>query len=526
MVQDLTKRLYVRNVDEWETILSDGKLSNRKLGVKVVDHGIILPARKHSTVAGYAGGVCDENFNFVAGFNRFNTGRKAWINVDAAYSVAREDIVQLDEDVIFGGTLNGHFGHFMMENWCRLWYVLQHPELDFKIVFIIAKYGQKSWFDDFFRLMGIAKERIVYVNKPTQFRSVTVPDQSQYWNDFTKEWTLPFQAIKSHVKPAEPKKLYLTRTKLEGKTVHIHNEGYFEDFFSAHGFEVVAPEKLTSEEQISLIMGADEIAATMGTLTHWALFCKPTAKFIMLPRTENYDGHFQRIVNNIFSNYYIVDVSKNFMYANHDTGECLIGSTKYWKEFVSDYFGEQIDEDDDAPYFDDALENYVNFWFKKYANTDKVVSSLRDMCNRIVTLENKLHIKRPLLTYQTHVDKFGWGTWKFENQISNPLEQRRDIQAIKIDFPEHKVYYSVYFNDAEGWSQEVSSSEMAGTVGKAKPITGIKIRLDDSGGGAFDILYRVHTFDGVWTPWARNGAELLSQGVKLNSIQIKLETKT
>ena len=416
-----------------------------------------------------------------------------------------------------------------MENWCRLWFVIQHPELKLKVLFVISHYGYKSWFDAFFRAMGIEDDRIVYVKQPTQCRSVIVPDQAQYWDDFTKEWLLPFQAIKSRVTPGKTKKLYLTRTKLENRPVHIHNEEYFENFFAQRGFEVVSMEKLTAEEQISLIMGADEIASVMGTLTHWALFCKPTAKFIMFPRTRQDDGHFQRYINNVFRNYYIVDVSKNFMYAHHDLGECLIGSTKYWKEFVSDYFGEQITEDDDAPYFQDALSKYIDFWLKKYStekNLNLYVDSLKDMCNRIVALESELAKNRPLLAYQTHVTNKGWVAWTSENQLSNSTNDKLDIQAVKINFPGHDVFYAIYFNETEGWSAEVSNSEMAGTTGKNKPVTGIKIRLDDSGASEFDILYRVHTFNGKWTDWAKNGEELFSQGDKINSIQIKLDSKS
>ena len=130
------------------------------------------------------------------------------------------------------------------------------------------------------------------------------------------------------------------------------------------------------------------------------------------------------------------------------------------------------------------------------------------------------------LGYQTHVDKDGWNNgWKSENQISNPLDQKRDIQAIKINFPNHKIYYSVYFNDKEGWSAEVQSPQMAGTVGVRKPIYGMRIRFDEAGSKEYDILYRMHKFDNTWTHWAKNGEALYSHGVKLNAIQIKLESK-
>ena len=56
-------------------------------------------------------------------------------------------------------------------------------------------------------------------------------------------------------------------------------------------------------------------------------------------------------------------------------------------------------------------------------------------------------------------------------------------------------------------------------------IYGIKIRLDEVDAKEFDVFYRVHTFDGEWTARTKNGAELLSNGVQLNALQIKLEPK-
>lgn len=542
MAEGLSKKFYVENVETWNNSLNKKRLFDRKLEVKVIEHAIVLPARPLPPDGmRFEGGVCDKDFNFVAGYSRIDPFEKApgygWASLESSYTVDKKEIIQFDEDVIYGGTLMGHFGHFILECWSRLWYVIQNPQLQSKILFITTTHGgYKSWFDDFFRLMGIDKERIVYVKKPTQCRSVTVPEQSQYssWNliKFTKEFFIPYQAIKSRVTPSETKKLYLTRSSfgISNYPRICINEEYFEDFFSARGFKVVAPEKLSVEEQISLIMGADEIAATLGTLTHWAMFCKPSTRFIMINR-ESSAQHIQIFINETFgiNNYYIVDGYKKLLYVeNHINGVFMLGSNKYWKKFVEDYFAEQILEDDDAPYLEEALDKYVDTWYKKYANSqEKIVGSLKDMCRRIIKLENGSIKNRPLLTYQTHVAKNGWKDgWKSESQFSNPLDKQYDIQAIKINFPEHNVYYAVYYNAEEGWSKEVSNSEIAGTTGKSKAIMGIKIRLDETGAKEFDILYRVHKFDGQWTAWAKNGEELISQGVKLNAIQISLKPKS
>ena len=114
-----------------------------------------------------------------------------------------------------------------------------------------------------------------------------------------------------------------------------------------------------------------------------------------------------------------------------------------------------------------------------------------------------------------------------ENSFSGPLDQKRSIQAIKIDFsrPFHDVYYSVYHAKKSVWTAEVPTAEMSGTTGRSKPIKGIKIRLDEAGAKEFDIIYRLHKFNGEWTSWAKNGEELYSQGLNVNAIQIKLEPK-
>ena len=461
-------------------------------------------------------------------------------HIASAYTVDRKDIIQVDENVIYGGALVGIFGHFLTLGMKRLWFALQNNSGGGeKIVFIG---GYKPFYDEFFRLMGLEKDRIIYIDKPMQFRSVTVPDQSQdYCYAFTKEFLLPYQAIKARVTPGKVKKIYLTR---RGHSNIINprkcamacfNEEYFEDFFEAHGFKIIELEELPIEEQISLIMGADEIASTCGTLSHWVLFCKPSTTLIMLNRTKNYVSGIQCFVMEAvnFKNYYVVDGSHNFMYAVHATGACMLGSNKYWKEFVAFYFHEQIEDDEAYIYLQDAINDYVDFWCTRYfdpeslrAKTEKprAVNSLKALCRRVLELERGESIeeeRRPLLRYQTHVHVQGWSSWIKEGAYSNLLDKRFDIQAIKINFPTHKVYYSVY--NAEGWSEEVANDKIAGTTGKSKSIYGMKVRLDEAGSKEFDILYRMHKFDGTWTTWAKNGEELYSDEIKLNAIQIKLK---
>lgn len=68
MEKDLFGKFYLQNPDDWKYFFSKKRFSERKLAVKVVEHGIVLPARQ--IPRGWAGGVCDNDFNFIAGFSK------------------------------------------------------------------------------------------------------------------------------------------------------------------------------------------------------------------------------------------------------------------------------------------------------------------------------------------------------------------------------------------------------------------------------------------------------------------------
>ena len=167
---------------------------------------------------------------------------------------------------------------------------------------------------------------------------------------------------------------------------------------------------------------------------------------------------------------------------------------------------------------DKQLEIYREFYKKHYP------AELVGIFDETIKMNRKI-ASADILIYQTYVAKKGWGKWISENRISDDIAQNLRIEAVKISFPAHDVYYSVCYNDKEGWSKEVASPEQAGTTGNGKPIYGIKIRLDEADAKKFDILYRVHKFDGEWTAWAKNGEAIYSHGQKLNAIQIKMEPK-
>ena len=74
MIKDLTAGFYVQNVEAVKKKLLRKRFSDRKLEVKVIEQGMVLPARIIDGV--WKGGVCDKDFNFIAGNIRTEPPKK------------------------------------------------------------------------------------------------------------------------------------------------------------------------------------------------------------------------------------------------------------------------------------------------------------------------------------------------------------------------------------------------------------------------------------------------------------------
>ena len=379
--KELQKRLYVSNYDQWANLVNKNFISDRKLKVTEIDDGVILPAKWVEEPV-YKGGVFDLNMNFVAGFFRKNPPKNSLFGVCGAYDV--DEIAKSDEEVIFGGVLIGFFGHFILECLGRMWYILQNPQDQRKIVFLIVR-EECEYFYQFFNLLDIDRERIIILQAPTQFKKVIVPDESIHsWYDYTKEYLMPYDYIRGKVQKGNIKKLYLTRSKLTltGRSTdefpgkYLCNEEYFEQFYSGKGYKVISPEEFSIEEQISMIAGADEIVSTLGSLSHFALFCKPGTKFTILNRVDNDTLYPQCLINEAKKiDWYIVDASMNFLpIQERGGGVSLLGETKYWKQFIKEKYNETINTET----WKDKLDEYIDKWcyFYSFDGSKQLINSV------------------------------------------------------------------------------------------------------------------------------------------------------
>ncbi len=385
---------------------------------------------------------------------------------------------------------------------------------------------------NFKRLLEILEidiDKLQPITQPTRFDKIILPEGS-FCSIFTNEYRETIDCVRNFAiknrTPTASKKIYYFYGRSQV------GEERLAQYFKGKGYEIIRPELLTLDEQLNLMINAESFASTAGSCAHNSLFLRDGTETIFIPRSANAFTNYQPLIDQICSlNANYVDSTMSIFNINHDSF-CFIIS-----EQLKRFFNDEFDG-----YEEDNFRSFLEY-VKSPVRRNRSISPKEKIGYGITFTTFMEQIKRhedliasygmpphweqlrPLLTYQTHIHTKGWGDWSSEDKISNPLDQKLDIQAIKIDFSEHKVYYSVYYNAQEGWSAVVANGEMAGTTGKTKPIYGMKVWLDEAGTKDFDILYRMHKFDGEWTPWAKNGEIIYSHGQKLNSIQIKLEPK-
>ena len=391
-----------------------------------------------------------------------------------------------------------------------------------------------SFSPNFRRLLEILEvdiDKCRKIDQPTQFDKIILPDSS-FGAIATNECRETIDRVRNFAlknrMPTSNKKVYYFHGRIQV------GEERLAEYFKSKGYEIISPQKLTLDEQLNWLINCESFASTLGSCSHNSVFLRDRTETIIIPREGIFGRDYQLPLDqiNLVNATYIDSTMSIFDKGNRY--HCYIISEQLKKFFGDKWNGY---EEEDFKIFlqyvktsltkgfdvDSGEKNYYDF-----SPIQEFLAQLRKYEDLMVAygMPHRWEYFRSLVSYQTHVDTKAWSSWNSEEQISNPLNQKFDIQAVKINFPGHKVYYSVYYNDKEGWSAEVLSPEMAGTTGKAKSIYGIRIRLDEIGAKGFDILYRVHTFDDTWTPWAKNGEAIYSFGVKLNALQIKLEPKT
>ncbi len=141
------------------------------------------------------------------------------------------------------------------------------------------------------------------------------------------------------------------------------------------------------------------------------------------------------------------------------------------------------------------------------------------------------------VAYKTHVQTYGWQTWKYNGQLSGTTGKSKRLEAINIELKNKDCSGDIVYTthvQTYGWqgsetdqTKWYKNGQMAGTSGKAKRLEAIRINLTGEMAEKYDIYYRVHAQSYGWLGWAKNGAPAGTAGYakRLEGIQIVLVPK-
>lgn len=269
--------LYTDKISEPYHLKASGYASKRKLTKKTFKDACFFPYRRvdHGT---YSGGLLSKDLLYLDKKTQSN-------EINCPLPVDIMSVKETDpREVVYLGCFLHHWGHFLIEGISRAYFILNNPNA----LYVYSTSDGKSFsgqFLEFFELLGLKKENLIHISKPTLFKTIIVPDVCVEAGKFyTTEYLAMFDAIKAKIPPVYNDKIYF-RYSDNGTCKKYYGLESIEAFFKINGYKFIRLERLSLMSQISIIKGCKNFACINGTLMHNMLFADTNTAMIVINKT-------------------------------------------------------------------------------------------------------------------------------------------------------------------------------------------------------------------------------------------------
>lgn len=199
----------------------------------------------------------------------------------------RGEAKRLPGEYTYLGWLIGHYGHFLTESLSRFWYCLDEAtprkflvhtnyrsfaELPAHVLTALAAFG-------------IGEGNLTLVREPYRVDKLHCPAPAMRCDDSSGTH---MNAVYRHLTKSlavrsdeRPRKVYVSRQSLPGDARRF-NETEIRDVFERLGFDSIAPEAMSFEDQLSLYANTTHLAGPVGSGMHNAVFTPPGAKALIV----------------------------------------------------------------------------------------------------------------------------------------------------------------------------------------------------------------------------------------------------
>lgn len=124
------------------------------------------------------------------------------------------------------------------------------------------------------------------------------------------------------------------------------------------------------------------------------------------------------------------------------------------------------------------------------------------------------------IVYEAHCQEIGWQGKRRNGETAGTIGQARRIEALTVKLENSSARLEMEGHiEGLGWTSLRTNGEIIGTIGEGLRMEAIKIKAS-----GLNVLYRVHIQNIGWTDWKRNGevAGTTGQALRIEAIEIKL----
>lgn len=312
----------------------DGNLEVREnLEVWHGENATILPVRKDGQLQFGRGGVVDKDGNYL-------DISSIPERVQFAYDVRNPEF--RDEKVVYCGYMVNHWGHFLIEGVCRLWYFLEQDNTVDKYIFVLDENEEREIrgnYREFLKLLGIW-DKLEFINKPITFREVLIPELALKCHTYySPKLRKMFDVVADNV-VVDPswetyEKIYYSRSQLTKGMPFEFGYDMLDAFFAQNGYQTLYPEKVPLGQMIHYIRNSKVVASLSGSLPHNMFFARNGQTVEIIERCTINDDN-QVDVNRI-RELHVVPIDANIpVYPINFVGPFIMGYTPEMQRFAED----------------------------------------------------------------------------------------------------------------------------------------------------------------------------------------------
>ena len=202
-------------------------------------------------------------------------------------------IVKDDLRYVYVGTINRHYGHFLIGAAARLWSLPAYGRDRLRLVYE-ASYTAEELFQapharSFFEALRLTKENFVTFREGVRFDRIDVPALAFEENSHVhKVYSETMRHVGRTICPAGSSVrsgsfTYLSKERVGSGNTRIANEGEITSYLRKFGVEVRFPEELSMEDQIRIWHTRSLIIGVVGSVLHTGVFVPPTKLLAINP---------------------------------------------------------------------------------------------------------------------------------------------------------------------------------------------------------------------------------------------------